>query len=155
MAYDDLKTHDGRRYTGMPVGGTHEWIYPDGLWREEKVAPDRWAFTYDGLKERTAPAPQGSGARVGTRYHWYVLADQRVKKLDKDTYRTRMEGLKFKVGHRRPHWRDWSYGYDDQPSRRERTIAILEAVLAELKGEADGKGRADGADGGRAKSPPR
>jgi hypothetical protein len=66
MAYDDLKEYNGGTYTGMAVGGEHAWIYPNGLWHEEKIAPDRWEFTFSSLKERERSAPVGSGVPVGT-----------------------------------------------------------------------------------------
>lgn len=145
MAYDDLKEHDGETYTGMPVGGEHRWRYPDGRWVEEKLAPDRWRITFASRKERKAPAPPGSGAAQDTRYHWYILAHQRVRKLDKDTYATLMEGLKFKLGHRRPHWRAFSYEYDDQVDEIDRRIRILEDRLEALREErAAGQARLDG-----------
>ena len=142
MAFDDLKTCNGRAYSGMSVGGTHEWEYPDGIWRERKVAPDRWTFTFRSAKRRMRKAPEGSGALPGTQYHWFILAHQRVRKLDQDTYATVMEGIKFKVAHRRPHWRRWSTEYPDQEPEREVLIRILEEQLAELKtGVAEKPGR--------------
>src|SRR5438128_584650 len=68
MAYDDLKEFEGETYTGVAVGGEHTWLYPNGLWRETKVAPDRWDFTFSSLKERERSAPPGSGVPVGTQY---------------------------------------------------------------------------------------
>lgn len=133
MGYDDLKEHEGRRYTGMSVGGAHAWRYRDGLWKEVKVAPDRWEFSFESRKERMRPAPAGSGAAAGAQYHWYLLADQRVRKLDANAYATQMNGVKYKVAHKRPHWQRWSSEYPDQPSERERVIAILEEALRGLK----------------------
>jgi hypothetical protein len=40
--YDAFKRFEGRRYTGMKVGGRHTWHYDAGTWKESKVAPDRW-----------------------------------------------------------------------------------------------------------------
>lgn len=105
MRYDDVKVFGGRVYSGMRVGGTRSWINPRGVWRERKVAPDRWAFTFEFFKKRQEPSPEGSGAETGTQFHWYVLAHQRVKKIDRDAYATLMEGLTYKVAHKRPHWR--------------------------------------------------
>lgn len=133
MAYDDLKEFQGRPYSGMSVGGEHEWIYPNGRWRERKVAPDRWEFTFSSRKERERRAPEGSGVPTGTQFHWYLLAHQRVRKIDKDSYTTFMEGLKCKVAHKRPHWRKWSDEYPDQVPERERLIRILEEELASLR----------------------
>lgn len=135
MGYDDLKNHEGRWYTGMSVGSAHMWRYPDGRWKEVKVAPDRWEFTFEARKERNREAPPESGATIGAQYHWYLLAHQRVRKVDADAYATRMTGVKYKVAHKRPHWRKWSCQYPDQPSERERVAAILEATLARLRKE--------------------
>ena len=135
MAYDDVKEHEGRTYAGMPVGGEHIWDYPDGRWHERKVDPERWDFTFRSTKRRTRPAPEGSGAPVGTEYHWYMLAHQRVRKLDADTYATFMEGVKHKVAHKRPHWHRWSSEYPGRPSERERVLGILDAAAAQLRAQ--------------------
>ncbi len=136
MAYDDLKEFNGQGYTGMPVGGQHSWTYPEGRWQERKVAPDRWEFTFESIKERERAAPVGSGAPPNTQYHWYILAHQRVRKIDEDSYNTFMTGVKYKVAHKRPHWRKWSCEYPDQESERDRIMAILVATLAGLREEA-------------------
>src|SRR2546426_8925838 len=88
--YDQFKTFEGKRYTGMKVGGRHKWYYEPGEWKEKKVAPDRWEFTYAVPKRRAGKAPPGSGVPVGTEYHWYILAHQTVRKLDEKTYTTAM-----------------------------------------------------------------
>ncbi len=133
MTYDDIKEFEGQKYTGMPVGGQHTWIYPNALWKERKVAPDQWEFTFSSIKQREGSAPVGSGALPNTQYHWYILAHQRVKKIDNDSYSTFMSGVKYKLAHKRPHWRRWSSQYPDQLSERERVMAVLESTLASLK----------------------
>ena len=137
VAFDDLKEFGGKVYSGMPVGGGHTWKYTDGVWRERKTAPDRWEFTFSSLKRRIREAPEGSGVLVGTGYHWFIVAHQRVRKLDKDSYETAMEGVKYKVAHRRPYWRHWSTEYPDQEPEKEVLIRILEEYLAELKSGTD------------------
>lgn len=133
MAYDDLKEFDGETYSGMAVGGEHVWIYPNGLWRETKVSPNRWEFTFASLKEREQSAPIGSGVPPGTRYHWYILAHQRVRKIDADTYHTFMEGTKIKLAHRRPHWTKWSDEYPGQVPAEEAVRLVLEETLEQLR----------------------
>jgi hypothetical protein len=139
VAFDDLKIFGKMTYSGMPVGGTHVWEYRRGIWREQKVAPDRWTFSFRSEKKREHAAPEGSGALPGTRYHWFIIAHQRVRKLDADTYETVMEGTKHKVAHKRPHWRHWSTDYPDQEPEREILIRILEEQLAALKDGCDGR----------------
>ena len=133
MAYDDVKEFEGETYSGMAVGGEHTWLYPNGLWKETKVAPDRWDFTFSAIKERERSAPPGSGVPVGTQYHWYILADQRVRKIDADSYTTFMSGVKYKIAHKRPRWRKWSSEYPEQASETEKVIDILEGTLAGLR----------------------
>jgi len=142
MAYDDVKEFHGEPYTGMSVGGEHVWIYPNGLWRERKVAPDKWDFTFASIKTRERSAPPGSGVPPNTQYHWYILAHQRVRKIDEDSYTTFMSGVKYKVAHKRPHWRKWSCEYPDQIAEREMVIEILEAVLAEVRAKSENSGPA-------------
>lgn len=134
MSYDTVKEFQGRKYTGMAVGGRHTWIYPNALWREQKVAPDQWEFTLSSIKERETPAPEGSGAPIDTQYHWYILAHQRVRKIDSNSYSTFMTGVKHKLGHKRADRPRWSTEYRRDPSERERLISILEEAAAQLKG---------------------
>jgi hypothetical protein len=146
VAFNDLKEFQGRVYSGMSIGGEHLWEYPSGTWQERKTAPDRWGFTFRSLKRRARRAPAGSGAPVGTRYHWFILAHQRVRKLDSDTYETAMEGVKYKVAHKRPHWRRWSTEYPDHAPEKEILIRILEEHLKELKSGGDPGLPVDGGD---------
>lgn len=135
MAYDDLKQHEGRLYSGMAVGGRHVWEYTGGLWDERKAAPDRWDFTFSSVKRRARSAPEGSGVPPGSQYHWYILAHQKVRKLDADAYETFMEGVKYKVAHKRPHWRGWSTEYPDHEPEQAVVARILEEELGKLMGQ--------------------
>ena len=135
MAYDDLKRHRGEIYSGMPVGCGHTWDYEAGRWQETKMAPNRWVFEFRSQKTRKRRAPMGSGATQDTGYHWYILADQHVRKVDKDSYDTLMRGLKFKIGHRRPKWHRWSYDYPGQASYRDRVLEILRNAMADMREE--------------------
>lgn len=133
MAYDELKEFEGEEYSGMPVGGQHTWHYTDALWRERKVAPDAWEFTFTSVKKRDRPAPVGSGAAIFSEYHWYLLAHQWARKIDTDSYTTFMSGMKYRVAHKRPHWRAWSSAYPGAEAERDRIIDILEAALARVR----------------------
>ncbi len=133
MSYNDLKQYHGRRYMGMPVGGKHVWIYPNGTWKEEKVEPDCWVFSFESVKQRKREAPEDSGAAKDTLYHWYILADQSVRKIDKDSYETLMEGVKYKLSHKRPYWRKWSSQYQGNVPERERVMEILEDMQNRLE----------------------
>ncbi len=132
--YDEFKNFEGRRYTGMKVGGRHKWHYDQGEWKEKKVSPDRWEFNYAVAKRRAGRAPEGSGVPVGTEYHWYILAHQNVRKLDANTYSTAMTGLKYKLAHKRAGSEKWSAS--DRALRR-RLAAILEESARELRRQAE------------------
>jgi len=58
-----------------------------------------------------------------------------AKKIDNNSYMTSMKGVKFKIGHKRPHWKSFSYDYPEQISYKERVINILEQILKKLKEE--------------------
>jgi hypothetical protein len=130
--YEEYKKFEGRRYTGMKVGRSHKWYYDKGEWKEKKVTPDKWEFTYAVNKKRAGQAPEGSGVPVGTEYHWYILAHQNVRKLDANNYTTSMTGLKYKLAHKRAEKEKWNASDNAQ---RKRLIQILEELTGQLKRE--------------------
>ena len=131
-SYNQFKEFQGKNYTGMKVGRTHKWYYDKGEWKEKKVTPDKWQFSYDVTKRRAGNAPEGSGVPVGTEYHWYILANQNVKKLDANNYTTSMIGLKYKLAHKRADRNNWSLSDNVQ---RKRLIEILETLIENIKME--------------------
>lgn len=133
--YDELKEFNGKKYSGMLIGSSHNWLYPNGRWLETKVSPDKWKFSFDSIKCRNHYSRDNTGASKGTSFHWYILADQIATKLDSDTYRTTMSGMKFKIGHKRPHWKMFSFDYADQLSYKERVINAIKETLALLEDE--------------------
>jgi hypothetical protein len=132
MSYNEYKEFEGKKYTGMKVGGSHRWYYDSGEWKEKKITPDKWEFTYAVNKRRAWPAPEGSGVPVGTEYHWYILAHQIVKKLDANSYMTSMTGLKYKLAHKRVDRGKWS---STDNAQKEQLIRIFEGLITKLKGE--------------------
>jgi hypothetical protein len=131
-SYNEFKEFQGKNYTGMRVGRTHKWYYDKGEWKEKKVTPDKWQFSYNVTKRRAGNAPEGSGVPVGTEYHWYILANQNVKKLDANNYTTSMIGLKYKLAHKRADKNNWSSSDNVQ---RKRLIEILETLIENIKME--------------------
>jgi hypothetical protein len=128
--YDKFKTFEGRRYTGVKVGRGHKWYYDRGEWKEKKITPDLWEFTYATPKRRAGNAPEGSGVPVGTEYHWYIAAHQNVRKLNANDYTTSMTGLKFKVAHKRADNDKWSAS---EGAQRRRLIKFLSEVIESLE----------------------
>jgi hypothetical protein len=128
--YNKYKEFHGQQYTGVKVGHGHKWQYEAGEWKETKVTPNKWKFTYKVGKKRAGHAPEGSGAPVGTEYHWYVIADQVVKKLDANNYSTEMTGSKYKVAHKRFDKANWSI---NDPKQKKAIIKILKNMIAELE----------------------
>jgi hypothetical protein len=131
--YNEFKKHEGKVYTGMKIGRSHKWYYDKGEWKEKKVTPDEWQFTYAVTKRRAGKAPEGSGVPVGTEYHWYILAHQHVRKMNANDYTTAMTGLKFKLAHRRADKETWSASDNAQ---RKRLIKLLQRMIDQLEQEA-------------------
>lgn len=129
-SYNQFKEFEGKKYTGMKVGRTHKWYYDKGEWKEKKLTPDKWQFTYNVTKRRAGNAPEGSGVPVGTEYHWYILANQSVKKLDANNYTTSMIGLKYKLAHKRAERNNWS---SSDNAQRKKLIEILEELIENIK----------------------
>lgn len=119
----------------MKIGGSHKWHYNNGRWFETKVAPSQWTFNFQSTKTRFHSAPMNSGAMLKTKYHWYIIADQIASKLNSNSYITNMKGIKFKIGHKRPNWKKFSYQYPEQESYKERVIKILESALVRLRND--------------------
>ncbi|MBC9914875.1 hypothetical protein ICL55_30835 [Chitinophaga varians] len=114
----------------MKIGRSHKWNYDAGVWRETKITPDLWEISYDVIKRRAGHAPEGSGVPVGTGYHWYILANQQVDKINADDYTTKMSGFKFKLAHKRASKNTWSTSFSNQ---RKRMISFLEDMITQLK----------------------
>jgi len=131
-SYNRFKIFQGRQYTGMAVGRSHKWNYDKGIWIDKKITPEKWLINFEVKKRRAGKAPEGSGAAVGTEYHWYILAHQVVKKLDANTYSTAMNGLKFKLAHKRASTGKWSAG---DKAQRNHLIKILQEFIEELETE--------------------
>jgi hypothetical protein len=131
-SYNEYKQFEGKQYTGMKVGRSHKWYYDTGEWKEKKITPDKWEFTYAVNKRRAGNAPEGSGVPVGTEYNWYILAHQNVRKLDANNYTTSMSGLKYKLAHKRAENEKWSATDNAQ---RKRLIQVLEELIGQLKKE--------------------
>jgi hypothetical protein len=134
MSYDDEKSYGSAKYHGMKVGGIHRWTYPDGKWQERKVAPDRWEVGFTSLKRRDRRAPEGSGAEVGSGYHWLIVAHQWVDKLDANTYATRLEGTKYLVAFRKADWPVWNTQFRNAKRHaKERTLAALRDLVRRIE----------------------
>jgi hypothetical protein len=116
----------------MKVGRSHKWYYDKGEWKEKKITPDKWEFTYAVNKRRAGHAPEGSGVPVGTEYHWYILAHQNVRKLDANNYTTSMTGLKYKLAHKRAEKEKWNATDNTQ---RKQIIHVLQELIDQLKRE--------------------
>ncbi|MFX0013596.1 MAG: hypothetical protein ACFFB2_10630 [Promethearchaeota archaeon] len=132
--YNALKEFEGQQYTGMKVGMKHRWEYKNGNWNETKVTPEKWKFKFICNKYRIHQAPKGTGALKNTQYHWYIIADQKVTKIDANTYGTTMTGVKYKIAHKKPNWNHWSHQYSGE-TYEDKVIKILEDLLVNLKAD--------------------
>ena len=129
-SYERVKTFHGQQYTGMAIGRTHKWYYDKGEWKEKKITPDLWQISYEVTKRRAGHAPEGSGVPVGTEYHWYIAADQNVKKLNANDYTTSMTGFKYKVGHKRADSEKWSAS---DAAQKKRLVKFLRDLIGSIE----------------------
>lgn len=130
--YNRFKEFGGQEYTGMTVGRSHKWYYDRGEWHDTKISPDLWGISYAVTKRRAGKAPKGSGASVGTDYHWFILAHQNVEKLNADDYSTVMTGLKFKLAHKRAGKEKWNISAKAQ---KKHLIQFLQEMITQLQQE--------------------
>jgi hypothetical protein len=131
-SYETIKDYKGKQYVGMQIGRSHKWYYDKGEWKDKKITPDLWEIRYAVTKRRAGKAPRGSGAPVGTGYHWYILAHQEVLKLNEDDYTTVLSGLKYKIAHKRAAKGNWSASV---PTQRKTLLKFLKEMVAELEKE--------------------
>jgi hypothetical protein len=128
--YNRFKEFEGKKYTGMKIGRGHKWYYDQGVWTEKKITPDLWECHFEVTKRRAGKAPEGSGVPVGTGYHWYIAAHQTVTKLNANDYSTKLEGLKFKVAHKRADKGTWSAS---EAAQRRQLIKFLHQLIHDLE----------------------
>ena len=131
-SYETIKNYKGKQYVGMQIGRSHKWYYDKGEWKDKKITPDLWEIRYAVTKRRAGKAPKGSGAPVGTGYHWYILAHQEVIKLNADDYTTVLSGLKYKIAHKRAAKGSWSASV---PTQRKTLLKFLKVMVAQLEKE--------------------
>jgi hypothetical protein len=130
--YNRYKFFNGKQYTGMTIGRSHKWYYDKGIWLDKKLTPDKWIINFEVTKRRAGKAPKGSGVPVGTEYHWYILAHQKVKKLNANDYSTSMNGFKFKIAHKRSTKDKWNIS---DKAQRNKLIKVLKEFIEELEDE--------------------
>lgn len=116
----------------MQMGRSHKWYYDEGEGKDKKITPDLWEIRYAVRKRRAGKAPKGSGAPIGTGYHWYILAHQEVLKLNEDDYSTVLSGLKYKIAHKRAAKGNWSVSTSTQ---RKTLLKFLQEMVAQLEKE--------------------
>ncbi|CAI7632325.1 unnamed protein product, partial [Penicillium palitans] len=112
-------------YLGKAVGF-------QGVWKETKEEPDLWRIDYQSNKRRARNAPKGSGATVGTEYHWLIVGLQHVCKIDANTYETRLTGSKYKLAHKSVTSGSWSV--PTVKGQRQREIELLQDVQRRVQG---------------------
>jgi hypothetical protein len=128
--YNRFKKYGDKQYSGMSVGRSHKWYYDKGEWHETKITPDLWEISYTVKKRRAGKAPKGSGVPKGTGYHWFIIPHQNVNKLNLDDYSTTLNGLKYKLAHKRADKEKWNISATAQ---RKHLIAFLKNIIQQLK----------------------
>ncbi|KAJ5965775.1 hypothetical protein N7481_012489 [Penicillium waksmanii] len=130
--YNALKTYQGQLYSGMAVGSSLTWKYEPGTWKETMEEPYRWRIDYQTKKLRARNAPKGSGAPVGTEYHWLIVGHQHVRKIDANSYETHLTGSNYKLAHKSVSSTSWSI--PAVQGQRDREIELLQDAQRRMYG---------------------
>lgn len=147
--FDTLKLFDGKKYSGMRIGGEHHWNYINTEWDEVKTEPDRWNVRMTSIKQRKVGAPTGSGAPTGTQYDWFLVGRQVVEKINENEYKTVFEAHKYKLGHKRPYWKQPSYMYKEQKSLIQMQLDALNREIREIQEEKKQENKGDEREDGK------
>jgi hypothetical protein len=114
----------------MRVGGTHHWYY------ERRMEGGKWHLINGNLLmlqiREELGMPQKAQALLLEQNIIGIFAHQNVRKLDANTYTTSMDGLNYKLAHKRVGIKRWSL---TQNAQRDLLIKILEEYVAQLKRE--------------------
>ena len=57
--YNEFKVFEGKKYTGMRVGGRHKWYYEKGRVEREKGYPGPLGIQLCGTETACRPCPSG------------------------------------------------------------------------------------------------
>jgi hypothetical protein len=112
-AYNWLKDFHGQKYSGMKIGLSHTWQYDAGKWKETKITPDEWEFTFKVTKRRAGRARRARG--IGG--HGLSLVYTRRSECGEagcQQLSTNMLGVKFKIAHKRADKEKWSLTRKDK-----------------------------------------
>lgn len=75
----------------VPKGYKHNWAY-HGAWKEKKIRPGLWTFTFQATKHRKAKNIGEFG--IGTTGAWKIQGIQYIKKTGTGKYQTKLIGTK-------------------------------------------------------------
>lgn len=79
----------------MKVGGKHRWDYRS-KWNEVKVKPGKWLIHVVQTKGRKGHQyKMNEGAKVGTKFVWFIKAKQVMRKVSPNQYKGYMRGAKY------------------------------------------------------------
>jgi hypothetical protein len=121
-----LAEFEGSEYTG--VRSEDDWCLGKGKWTESRRAPKEWDFVFETIALK---AFKGDKAMpVGSEYQSYILAHQNIVKTRNNTYKVKLEGIKFKLAHKEEEGASWSA---NSLAQKNSLIKILKGVLAELE----------------------
>lgn len=93
--YKRRKASRRKKSKGVPINYKENWKYI-GRWKEKKVAPRKWRFTFVATKRRKAKTYGGLGK--GSKGVWLIKAKQYVIKTNRGEYQTKMIGTKKSLG---------------------------------------------------------
>jgi hypothetical protein len=120
-----LVEFEGNEYTGQRID--ENWALGKGKWTENRRGPKEWDIVFETIALK---AFKGHKAMpVGSEYQSFILAQQNLVKTRNNTYKVKLEGIKFKLAHKEA-GESWSA---NALARKNTLVKILKAALAELE----------------------
>lgn len=120
-----LNEFEGAPYAGVP--NSLKWHYGKGNWNESRRSSKCWDISYETIVLKAFESDLK--LPVDSEHHSYILAHQKLIKTRNNTYKVKLEGLKFKLAHKIA-GENWN---TNSSSRKNELIRVLKQVLNDLE----------------------
>ena len=116
---------EGKPYNGFPI--SKSWTLGKSDWKESRRGIKTWDISFEA--DATTNTENDLSLPIGSEFHSYILAHQKIVKTHKNAYKLKIQGIKFKLAHK---LRDENWSATSQHQKKN-LIQILKDVLKDLE----------------------